>query len=104
MDRTYVGKNGTVRWGFVFGYIFCFNLAIVGFAHTHSAYPQPDGTWRTYDLGPSNYDLALFNMEGIDRLFIGNVWNGKDIHPDYPHIPYNRYEFDASGNTTRIYP
>jgi len=102
--ETYKGKNGTVWYGFVLGYMSNPTIDIVGFAHTHSAYPQLDGTWRTYDLGPSIYDLALFNMEGIDRLFIGNVWNGIDKHPDYPHIPYNRYEFGASGNTIRIYP
>jgi len=100
MDRTYVGEYGTVWYGFVLGYVFSFNLAIVGFAHTHMSY----GDNQSYDRGPSNYDLSLFNMEGIERQFIGNVWNGNDKPKYDPYIPYNRYEFDASGNTIRIYP
>lgn len=102
MSETYVGERGTVWYGFVAGYVnnldkrLSFNM--IGFAHTHTAY-----THGTYDLGPSSADCFLFLIGGINRQFIGNVWDGKQVspYPDYPHVPYNRYEFDIFG---RVYP
>jgi hypothetical protein len=72
----YVGK--TRKWfeatcwnAFVFRLMNRFGN-VEGFVHTHTAYPNDNGTWNPVDYGPSDTDLLLFNVLGINRQFIAN--------------------------------
>ena len=72
---TYRGYYSTVPNAF-FGYIFRSDK-IVGFIHSHTSYPQPDGSWRDYHPEPSRTDRLIFSIPGIDRQFIVNesgIW------------------------------
>lgn len=72
---TYRGYYSTVPNAF-FGYIFREDK-VVGFIHSHTAYPQPDGSWRDFHPGPSKTDRLLFSIPGIKRQFIVNetgIW------------------------------
>ena len=35
-------------------------------------FPNDNGTWKPVDYGPSDTDLWLFNVPGINRQFIAN--------------------------------
>ena len=48
------------------------NVNVGGFVHIHPAYPNDNGTWNPVDYGPSDTDLWLFNVPGINRQFIAN--------------------------------
>ena len=69
--------TGTTRRGFystcwnafVVGYIFHFGKA-EGFIHSHTAYPNPHGSWDSTDYGPSDADKFLFRFPGINRQYI----------------------------------
>lgn len=45
---------------------------VEGFVCTHTAYPNDNGTWKPVDYGPSDTDLLLFNVPGVNRQFIAN--------------------------------
>ncbi|HAX02803.1 MAG: hypothetical protein A2Y45_05175 [Tenericutes bacterium GWC2_34_14] len=70
-DYTYKGYYSTCANAFFWGYIFRSDN-IVGFIHSHTAYPQPDGSWKDYYPNPSITDKMLFSIPGIDRQFIVN--------------------------------
>ena len=72
----YVGKTrkrfeGTCWNAFVFGLTKGFGK-VECFVHTHTAYPNDNDTWNPVDYGPSDADLWLFNVSGINRQLIAN--------------------------------
>lgn len=88
---TFTGDNDDNVIGFIIGYSLTFYSSnVVGFIHSHTAYPHSDGTWNKNDYGPSDADLFLFNLPGIKRQFIVNELN-------------QLYEFDKEGDITYVY-
>ncbi len=71
VGRTRKGFESTCWNAFVLGFMNIFGKT-EGFVHTHTAYPNSNGTWNPNDYGPSDTDLWLFNVPGINRQFIAN--------------------------------
>ena len=90
VGRTRKGFESTCWNAFVLGFMNIFGKT-EGFVHTHTAYPNSNGTWNPIDYGPSNTDLWLFNIPGINRQFIANEKG-------------QIYEFLVDGNTIFIQP
>ncbi len=91
INMTIKGSNTTNWLGFVIGYTLAIpTSSVIGFIHSHTAYPNTDGTWNQKDYGPSSADLFLFNLPGINRQFIVNELQ-------------RLYEFDKGGIETDVY-
>ena len=71
IGKTRTGYETTCWNAFIFGYLFR-EGKIEGFIHTHTPYPNKNGTWNYKDYGPSDADMFLFKIPGVKQQYIAN--------------------------------